>query len=194
MNMIPKKDLIELPVPTGEGVFLARYSQNGLAALDFPGPNGSQPAKPGTRNAEGRQGPAGKAQKKARAQLVLGRVLDKVYGWHRTTTKALQTVLAGRAASALPPLDWTGTTEFQQAVWREMLKLGPGQTRSYGEIAGAIGKPRAVRAVGGACGANPVPVLVPCHRILAANQKIGGFSGGLEWKRSLLAREGVKHG
>ena len=72
-----------------------------------------------------------------------------------------------------------------------MLKLGPGETRSYGEIAEAIGKPKAVRAVGGACGANPIPVLVPCHRILAANQKIGGFSGGLKWKMKLLAREGV---
>lgn len=72
-----------------------------------------------------------------------------------------------------------------------MLKLGPGETKSYGEIAEAIGKPKAVRAVGGACGANPIPVLVPCHRILAANKKIGGFSGGLEWKRRLLGREGV---
>ena len=73
-----------------------------------------------------------------------------------------------------------------------MLKLGPGETKSYGEIAEAIGKPKAVRAVGGACGANPIPVLVPCHRVLAANRKIGGFSGGLEWKRRLLEREGVK--
>ena len=73
-----------------------------------------------------------------------------------------------------------------------MLKISTGKTKSYGEIASAIGKPKAVRAVGGACGANPVPVLVPCHRVLAANKKLGGFSGGLDWKRSLLAREGVK--
>lgn len=72
-----------------------------------------------------------------------------------------------------------------------MRKIKPGQTQSYGEIAAAIGKPKAVRAVGGACGANPIPLLVPCHRVLAANQKIGGFSGGLEWKRKLLARENV---
>ena len=73
-----------------------------------------------------------------------------------------------------------------------MLKLAAGQTKSYGEIAGAIGKPKAVRAVGGACGANPVPVLVPCHRVLAANKKLGGFSGGLDWKLSLLKREGIQ--
>lgn len=72
-----------------------------------------------------------------------------------------------------------------------MTKIQLGKTRSYGEIARAIGNPKAVRAVGGACGANPIPVLVPCHRVLAANQKFGGFSSGLEWKRALLMREGV---
>jgi len=71
-------------------------------------------------------------------------------------------------------------------------KIKPGSTRSYSELAGAVGKPQAARAVGGACGANPIPVLIPCHRVLAANRKIGGFSGGLEWKRRLLEREGVK--
>jgi O-6-methylguanine DNA methyltransferase len=72
------------------------------------------------------------------------------------------------------------------------LKISLGKTKSYGEIAAAIGNPKAVRAVGGACGANPVPVLVPCHRVLAANNKLGGFSSGLDWKRKLLAYEGVK--
>jgi O-6-methylguanine DNA methyltransferase len=72
-----------------------------------------------------------------------------------------------------------------------MRKISLGKTKSYGEIASAIGKPKAVRAVGGACGANPVPVLVPCHRVLAANKKLGGFSGGLDWKRKLLKLEGV---
>ena len=73
-----------------------------------------------------------------------------------------------------------------------MQKISLGKTKSYGEIASAIGNPKAVRAVGGACGANPVPVLVPCHRVLAANKKLGGFGGGLDWKRSLLKREGIK--
>jgi len=74
-----------------------------------------------------------------------------------------------------------------------MRKIPLGRTKSYGEIASVIGKPKAVRAVGGACGANPVPVLVPCHRVLAANQKLGGFSSGLDWKRSLLKREGIEY-
>ena len=73
-----------------------------------------------------------------------------------------------------------------------MRQIRTGQTRSYGEIAKEIGRPKALRAVGGACGANPIPVFVPCHRVLAANQRIGGFSGGLDWKRKLLKREGVR--
>jgi len=58
-------------------------------------------------------------------------------------------------------------------------------------VAVKVGNPRAMRAVGGACGANPIPVLVPCHRVLAAHQALGGFSSGLDWKRKLLAREGI---
>lgn len=72
-----------------------------------------------------------------------------------------------------------------------MRKIKLGATQSYGEIAAAIGNSKAVRAVGGACGANPIPLLVPCHRVLAAQQKLGGFSGGLAWKRKLLALEKI---
>ena len=100
-------------------------------------------------------------------------------------------MLAGRRPKTLPPLDWSGHTDFQQRVWRALLRLGPGETKSYAQIAGELGEPRAARATGGACGANPIPVLVPCHRVLAASGRLGGFSGGLDWKRRLLAREGV---
>jgi O-6-methylguanine DNA methyltransferase len=103
----------------------------------------------------------------------------------------LKKVLQGDKPAKLPPLDWSGKTEFQKQVWRVMLKIQRGKTLSYGEVASAIGRPQASRAVGGACGANPIPVLVPCHRVLAANRKLGGFGGGLEWKRRLLGREGV---
>jgi O-6-methylguanine DNA methyltransferase len=88
-------------------------------------------------------------------------------------------------------LDLSAGTPFQQSVWRALEKIPFGQTRSYGEIASAIGNAKGVRAVGGACGANPIPVLVPCHRVLAANGKLGGFAGGLAWKRTLLEREGA---
>jgi len=164
-----KTTLVQLPVATSDGIFLAHYSEKGLAELNFP-----KVGRASVRAVNTRQIPA------------------QILKWHRLTTKALQTVLAGRAAKELPPLDWNGKTDFQKSVWRQMLKLSPGKTKSYGEIAAAIKNPKAVRAVGGACGANPIPVLVPCHRILAANKKIGGFSGGLEWKGDLLKREGVK--
>jgi O-6-methylguanine DNA methyltransferase len=164
---------LELPVATSDGIFLAHYSETGLARLNFPNAGGPAGAQSSRRAVASKQIPL------------------SVLRWHRTTTEALKSMLAGRPPKALPPLDWTGTTGFQQSVWRQLLKLGPGQTKSYGEMARAIGRPKAVRAVGGACGANPIPGLVPCHRVLAAGQKIGGFAGGLDWKRTLLAREGI---
>ncbi len=84
-------------------------------------------------------------------------------------------------------------TEFQRAVWDEIAKIGFGETMTYGEIAEAIGRPKAVRAVGGAVGANPVPLVIGCHRVLGASGKITGYSGGdgLPTKRWLLSHEGL---
>jgi O-6-methylguanine DNA methyltransferase len=82
-------------------------------------------------------------------------------------------------------------TKFQQAVWKELLKIPQGKTLSYAEIARRIKKPKAMRAVGTACGANPVAILVPCHRVVASNGKLGGFGGGLPLKKVLLKSEGV---
>lgn len=72
-----------------------------------------------------------------------------------------------------------------------MLRIPSGATTAYGEIARALKKPGATRAVGSACGANPIPVLIPCHRVLAAGGRLGGFSGGLATKRQLLRREDI---
>lgn len=158
-----------LPVTTTHGVFLARYSDQGLAELDWPGT---------------RRLPRRASEKES--------VPSRIRAWHRLTEAALKKSLAGKPAGKLPPLDWADKTEFQKSVWRVMLAIPPGRTMSYGEVAAKIRRPKAVRAVGGACGANPIPVLVPCHRILAANGKIGGFSGGLDWKHRLLTGEGVR--
>ncbi len=157
-------ELVSLPIATADGAFTARYSANGLASLEFPS----------------RRKPMAKQS-----------VSANVRRWHQQTTAALKALLAGRPPEALPPLDLTVGTTFQQRVWAQLRKIKPGQTSSYGELARLVGKPGAARAVGGACGANPIPVLVPCHRVLAANGKLGGFSGGLNWKRLLLAREGL---
>lgn len=159
-----------MSIATPDGQFVARYSDRGLARLNFP------------------------SARAASAGSGLSAASPKVLTWHRRTARALKRALAGKASGPLPPLDLSAGTVFQQRVWRELRRIKTGQSRSYGEIARAIGKPLALRAVGGACGANPIPVLVPCHRVLAANGKIGGFSGGMDWKRKLLEREGVKLG
>jgi len=160
--------LFQLTIATPDGQFVARYSEKGLAGLNFP--------KAGSARCADRTPQRG--------------VPAPIRDWHRATESALKNILAGTEPKEFPPLDATGTT-FQRAVWREMRKIPFGRTKSYGDVAQAIGKPKAVRAVGGACGANPIPVLVPCHRVLAAHGKIGGFGGGLDWKRKLLAREGI---
>ena len=158
---------IRLPIATRDGQFIAHYSKLGLAGLDFP------------------------SARDLSTTLTNVPIPPLVADWHRATTAALNRALEGKPPQILPPLDLTSGTDFQQRVWNALREIRSGQTRSYGEIAREIGQPNALRAVGGACGANPIPVFVPCHRVLAANRKIGGFSGGLDWKRKLLEREGL---
>jgi len=80
-------------------------------------------------------------------------------------------------------------TEFQQSVWSALLEIPYGQTTTYSAIANKIGRPAAVRAVGAANGANPIPIIIPCHRVIGANGSLTGFGGGLDVKRQLLALE-----
>lgn len=87
------------------------------------------------------------------------------------------------------PLDVKGTV-FQEAVWQELRRIPPGETRTYAEIAAAVGKPGAVRAAGSANGANNVAVLIPCHRVIRSDGSLGGYAYGLEIKQELLEREG----
>ncbi len=96
--------------------------------------------------------------------------------------------VTGRATRFTAPLDIQGTP-FQMRVWKELMKIPYGETRSYSAIARAIGKPRAMRAVGSACGANPVALLIPCHRVIREDGSLGGFGWGLERKVALLKRE-----
>ena len=88
------------------------------------------------------------------------------------------------------PLDVRGTA-FQEAVWRELRRIPLGETRSYSDIAVAVGQPQAVRAVGTANGSNPIAVLVPCHRVVRSDGTLGGYAGGLDRKRKLLEAEGA---
>ena len=93
---------------------------------------------------------------------------------------------------ALREVAWrTGGTAFQQAVWNGLTQIPPGQTLSYGALAAKIGAPTAVRAVGLANGANPIPLVAPCHRVIGADGSLTGFGGGLHRKRWLLTHEGA---
>ena len=181
----------QLTIATPDGRFVARYSEKGLAELNFPVGRASPRAISSRRRGNESQISSISDKSFRDSSRRLLQVPASILRWHRATGAALKSSLAGRAAKNLPPLDLSRGTEFQKRVWNALRKISTGQTKNYGEIARAIGKPKAVRAVGGACGANPVPVLVPCHRVLAAHGKIGGFGGGLDWKRKLLAAEGV---
>ena len=84
-------------------------------------------------------------------------------------------------------------TDFQQAVWKKLLEIPYGKTTSYGEIALSLNNPKAVRAVGGAVGRNPISILIPCHRVLSKTQALTGFGGGLPAKRYLLQLEKIEY-
>ncbi len=158
-----------LPTPVGD--FRAHFSAEGLARLDFPHQGERTDIQP------------------------VAELPPPFRVWAAQTQTALRVALTASPHRTpkvtLPPLDLTGGTQFRLRVWPALLRIPRGETRSYGELADELGKRRAARAVGGACGANPIPVLIPCHRVLAAKGGLGGFSGGLEWKRRLLALEGV---
>lgn len=101
---------------------------------------------------------------------------------------------AGQRITFDVPLDLSSGTPFQQAVWAALLQIPCGATTSYGAISTLIGKPAAVRAVGGAVGRNPVSIIVPCHRVVGANGTLTGYAGGLPRKIALLQREGATPG
>ena len=102
--------------------------------------------------------------------------------------KFVRSVFSGRPAEA-PPFEWPRATPFTARVWRALAAIPSGQTLEYGVLARRIGRPGGSRAVGRACGANPLPLFVPCHRVLPKDGTLGGFTGGLPWKRLLLERE-----
>ncbi len=155
---------LSAPIETPDGVFLATFSEHGLRSLRFPDGSSSGPT------------PA------------------EVSPWLEVTAGAVRAILAGKRPGAFPPIDLEGESEFRRLVWAELQKIPLGATVTYAELAERLGRKNGARAVGGACGANPIPVLIPCHRVLAQGprgQRLGGFSGGLDWKIRLLQREGV---
>jgi O-6-methylguanine DNA methyltransferase len=153
-----------VPIQTGAGVFTACFSGHGLTHLNFPG--STRIVRPTDSS-------------------------PKVGEWAALTQRALDSIFSAKPTGELPPLDVSSGTEFQQQVWSALRRIDVGHTKTYSEIASEIGVPGAARAVGSACGANPIPLLIPCHRVVASGGKLGGFSAGLDWKQRLLAIEGT---
>ncbi len=106
----------------------------------------------------------------------------------QTLKEELKSYFKGELHEFSVPLELRGTT-FQKKVWTELLKIPYGETRSYGEISNSIGNPKAVRAVGHANGSNPIPIIIPCHRVIASNGTLHGYGGGIWRKKYLLKLE-----
>jgi len=158
-------------VETPAGAFGAAFTSRGLGRLTFPTEDLAACAAWARRWAPG--APARHA----------GWQLDEL-------AQQLADYFAGRLRAFGIALDMRGTP-FQIAVWSGLLEIGYGQVRSYSAHAAAIGRPRAIRAVGAANGANPIPILVPCHRLIGANGALVKYGGGLDVKRRLLELEGA---
>ena len=102
----------------------------------------------------------------------------------------LELYFDGRLSEFKTPIDLSEGTPFQNSVWMKLLDIPYGETATYGEIAENVGRPGAARAVGNAVGANPIPIVIPCHRVLASNG-LGGYSCGIDIKKDLLRVEGT---
>lgn len=159
------------PVATPAGVYQAAITPAGLARLAFP------------------TGQPGECAAWARRWTPSAQIHDTGPALGELAAQ-LTAYFERRLHEFSIPLDLRGTP-FQVKVWRAVLAVGYGEVRSYAEIAAAIGQPRAFRAVGAANGANPIPILVPCHRLIGSNGALVKYGGGLDTKRQLLALEGV---
>jgi O-6-methylguanine DNA methyltransferase len=122
-----------------------------------------------------------------RRQLPDARCVDG-FAPNRAAIAQVLEYLEGKRVVFELPLDLRGTP-FQRAVWEALLAIPYGETRSYADVAEAVGQPAAVRAVGAANGANPIALVVPCHRVIASDGRLGGYGGGLRLKAKLLAME-----
>lgn len=133
-----------------------------------------------------------KRSKQAVLSALPGRVMQMV-GSARLEAAKRQVLdyLKGASRRFELPLDLSNGTPFQRQVWRTLQRVPYGKLRSYQWVAGRVGGPSHARAVGNAAGANPLPIIIPCHRIVAQDASLGGFSGGLPTKRKLLRLEGT---
>ena len=163
-NSSLQSDLFWKKMPSPIGSLTVFANDEGITEIRFPNsksPNNKSPDQPGTKHSN--------------------RIVDMAIN-------QLQDYFDGKLKTFDLPLRPSGT-EFQKNVWRQLQQIGYGRTASYGEIATAIVKPKASRAVGMANSKNPIPIVVPCHRIIGKDGSLTGFAGGLDTKRWLLAHE-----
>ncbi|HEU4965486.1 MAG TPA: methylated-DNA--[protein]-cysteine S-methyltransferase [Bacilli bacterium] len=125
-------------------------------------------------------------RKRFGAQVELVRDADRL----KSCTEQIRDYFSGNRQTFDLPLDLHGT-EFQRQVWNALSAIPFGKHKTYGQVAREIGREKAVRAVGAACGANPVPIIVPCHRVIGTNGSLTGFAGGLDLKKAMLELEGI---
>jgi methylated-DNA-[protein]-cysteine S-methyltransferase len=172
-----------LPTPIGE-LLVAKNQSAEVTEIHFT----VRPERPSTSVGEA------SAKMPARGDLPAARTPAARDGWQRDdtafddVTEQLRAYFAGTLREFDLPLALEGTS-FQQSVWSVLQTIPYGETRSYLDVARAIGKPAACRAVGAANGANPIPIVVPCHRVIGSGGGLTGFGGGIDVKRRLLALE-----
>lgn len=164
-------EVVVAEVETPAGVFGAVLTSRGLSRLIFPGEDFGQ------CDAWVRRWEPGAAR--ANRQTGLQHLGEQLTAYFEGTLREFTV-----------PLDLRGTP-FQLRVWAALQEVGYGELRTYGQVASGMGATKAVRAVGAANGANPVPIIVPCHRIIGSNGRLVGYGGGLDMKRRLLEVEGV---
>lgn len=157
---------------TPEGTMLSASSRGSLIYLGLPRPSG--------------RGFGGFIERNGKN----ARILENYEENRDTVTQVLEFLSGERRAFSLN-LQLYGTP-FQRAVWTELGRIPYGETRTYGQLASILKNPKASRAVGAANGANPIPLIIPCHRVVASGGKLGGYAGGLQLKRHLLALERTK--
>ena len=159
-----------VPLPTAHGTFEAALTDRGVCCLMFPNQLGAGAGWLARHLSGARTEPGGSDQR-------AGALADE-----------LDAYLRGDLTDFQAPVDLIGTP-FQVSVWRHLRTIPYGEVRSYADVARAIGRPEAVRAVGAANGANPVPIIVPCHRVIGSSGALTGFGAGIAWKQRLLATE-----
>jgi len=113
--------------------------------------------------------------------------------WKRVAEREVRAYLAGRLRSFSAPCDLSGLPPFTRSVLKVTAGIPYGEVRSYRWVAERLGQPRATRAVGNALARNPVPIIIPCHRVVRSDGGLGGYALGLSWKRKLLDLEGAPH-